>query len=93
MLDQQTELTRDQQEAWRRYTIARLAAGKPPVVWIPTQHLRRGDVLAGGGTLTSEITLHPSGQVAAEIDYQFLRTWSSRNAVDIYQRKAGHNGS
>ena len=83
---QNTEPTPRQQAAWAQHQQARRNAGLPAVVDTPAFDLRRGDVLAGGGTLTSEISRHPSGTVAAEVDYRTVVAWESERLIPIHER-------
>ena len=83
------EATPAQRAAWNQYQQARRDAGLPVVVEIPATDLRRGDILAGGGAITSEITRHPSGYLAAEVDWQTLVTWKADRTVPIYEREEG----
>lgn len=78
-----------QQAAWDRYVQARKDAGKPVVQQVKATDLRPGDVLAGGGTLTSDPSRHPSGVVVVEIDYVCIRTWEISQHIDIYERDGG----
>lgn len=88
-MKQSTEPTTEQQAAWDQYQQARRDAGLPVVVEVQASGLRRGDVLAGGGTLTSDAHPHPCGAVAAEVDYRTVSAWASERMVAIYERDGG----
>ena len=84
-----TDHSRAQHEAWHRYEQARRAAGMRPVREVRAVELQRGDVLAGGGTVTRVPSPHPSGQVAVEIDWQTLVAWEAERRVVVYERDGG----
>lgn len=74
---------------WHRRMRERRQAGRPAIVEIPATLLRRGDVLAGGGTITSTPSQHPCGVVTAEVDYQTLSQWAADRQVHVYEREGG----
>jgi hypothetical protein len=45
------------------------------------------DVLVGGGTVTTEPRLHPSGWVVVEIDWTTRRRFRPDQPVEIYLRE------
>ena len=88
-MQMRTEPTHAQQASWDQRQQARRDVGLPTVLDVRAADLRRGDVLAGGGTLTSEASRHPTGHVAAEVDWQTLVTWKADQLVQIYEREEG----
>lgn len=79
------EPTPGQQAAWDQLQQARRAVGLPVVLDVLAADLRLGDVLGGGGTLTSGACVHPSGWVVAEIDYTTVLRWRASDYVAVVE--------
>ena len=80
--------TDEQLAAWRTYQRARRGCGLPSADEIDVLDLQIGDVLIGGGTITTRPSLHPSGWVVAEVDYVAQIRWRDGSTVAIHWRKA-----